>query len=397
MRKLLLSLLLVIVFSSVALAAAPFHIGIMTKTVSVFEDPVRAVEQLIKEHGDVKDGGMINHLTFPDNYMTEQETTISNIVGFADDPMMKAIVLALGVPGTVEAFRQVREKRPDIILITAAPDEDPVMVADVADLVMNADDFSAGYLRPFAAKKLGADTFVFITFPRHMSVELISRMRDIMKVACKDLGLKFVEVSAPDPLSEVGVAGAQQYILEKVPTWIEEYGKNTAFYTTNVSLHEPLIRQIVKFGGFYMSSSVPSPTLGFPGALGVEFEESDKGNWPKILKRVEDKVIELGGAGRLETWACSLGFSQVAGLAEHAKRVIEGKSEILNKDDILAAYTKYTPGVTWNSIYYVDANDVVRKNFLLVYQDSYIFGKGYLNLTSEVIPEKYYDKNIGKK
>jgi len=34
---------------------------------------------------------------------------------------------------------------------------------------------------------------------------------------------------------------------------------------------------------------------------------------------------------------------------------------------------------------------------MLLYQDTYVFGKGYLDLTSEIVPEKYYDKNIGKK
>jgi hypothetical protein len=54
-------------------------------------------------------------------------------------------------------------------------------------------------------------------------------------------------------------------------------------------------------------------------------------------------------------------------------------------------------GAKWNSRYYVDADNVEVKNYFLAYQDSYILGKGYLNLTSEIIPEKYYDKNIGKK
>jgi len=396
MKKLLLSLLFVVLLSSVALAAAPFHIGVITFTVSQFEDEVRGAEQLISEYGDVANGGMINHLTFPDNFMAEQETTISQIKGLADDPMMKAIILSEGAPGTVEAFRQVRERRPDILLITGYPYEDPVMVADVADFAVNDDSFSRGYLKVLVSQKLGADTFVFVSFPRHLSQELISRQRSIIIEACKDLGLKFVDISAQDPLSEVGVAGAQQFILEKVPSWIDQYGKNTAFFATNASFHEPLIKQITEYGGIYIASMMPSPTLGFPGALGIEFTELEKGSWPLILKKVEDKVVEIGAAGRLETWSCSFGFVMVAGLGEHAKRVIEGTSEVANKDDVLAAFGKYTPGSSWNSTYYVDANDVVRKNFLLVYQDSYILGKGYLDLPSVVIPAKYYDRNIGK-
>jgi len=230
-----------------------------------------------------------------------------------------------------------------------------------------------------------------------MSYELLSRRRDIIREACKDLGLKYVDMGAPDPTSDVGVAGAQQYIIEKVPAWVDKYGKNLAFFTTNCSLAEPLIRQTAKFGAIFNAADLGSPLEGFPGALGVEFAEEDKGNWPNIVKKVEDAVIKAGAAGRMATWAYGGNYVIPVALGEHAKRVIEGKSELLNKSDIMDALAKSSPGADWNGSYYVDANDVARKNYLLIYEDTYVFGKGYLNLTSIVIPEKYYDKNIGKK
>ena len=397
MKKLLLAFLFIVLFSSISLADAPFHIGVMTGTVSQAEDELRGAERLIEEYGKVSDGGYISHLTFPDNFMTEMETTISQIVSWTDDPKIKAIVVREAIPGTVEGFRRVRELRPDIVLIAGCPQEDPKMVSEVADFSVAVDMISRGYLDVLEAKKMGADTLIHISFPRHMSYELVSRMRDIMKVACKDLGLKFVSIGAPDPTSEVGVAGAQQFILEKVPAWIEEYGKHTAFFATNISHHEPLIRQIAKYGGIYLKGISASPILGYPGALGVKFEESDKGNWSNILKKVENAVIKAGGAGRMETWAYSVGYSTTVALVEHAKWVIEGKSELLNKDDIMKAFSKATPGAEWNSSYYIDADDVERKNFMLVYQDTYVFGEGFLKITDVVVPEKYYDKNIGKK
>ena len=397
MKKLLLAFLFIVLFSSITLADAPFHIGIMTPTVSQMEDNLRGAERLIKEYGDVKDGGMISLLTLPDNFMAEIETTITQIGSFADDPLMKAIVLGEAVPGTVEGFRRVRELRPDILLFAGLPHEDPVMIAEVADLCISYDVISRAYLYALEAKMLGADTFVFITFPRHMSMELLSRLRDGVKVACKDFGLKFIQVGAPDPTSDIGIPGAQQFILEKVPAWIEEYGKNTAFYATNIALDEPLIKRVLETGSIFIEPLVGSPTLGYSGALGVQFEEAEKGDWPKILKKTEDAVIKAGGAGRMACWAYSFYYCITTGLGEHAKRVIEGKSELLDKDDILDAFGKYSPGAKWTSGYYVDANNVETKNFMLLNQDAYVFGRGYLNLTSVIIPEKYYDKNLGKK
>lgn len=395
MKKLLLVVLLVGLISTVVFADAPYHIGVVTGTVSQSEDDLRGAEQAILEYGDVSEGGMINHLTYPDNFMQEMETTIAQIVGLADDPKMKAIVVNQGVPGTVEAFKRIREMRPDILLLIGSPQEDPVMVADVSDISVTPDNIARGYLIIAAAKELGADTFMHISFPRHMSYELLSVRRDIMKQACEDLGLTFVDMGSPDPVSDIGIAGAQQFILEKVPTWIESYGDKTAFFCTNDAHTEPLLKRVAELGGYFIEADLPSPTMGYPGALGVEFDESDKGNWQQILKKVEDKVVAAGGSGRMGTWAYSFGYTTTAALVEHAKRVLDGKSDLLDKEDVMAAFMKYTPGAGWNASLYTDADDVERDNFFLVYQDTYVFGKGYLNMTDLEVPEKYFDKNIG--
>jgi len=397
MKKLLLTILFIALFSTLALANAPFHIGVMTGTVSQIEDEVRGAERLIQEYGKVSDGGMISHITSPDSPDAELETTISLITSWADDPLMKAIVVQTAITGTVEAFRRIRETRPDILLFAGSPQEDPLMITEVADLSLMIDNISRGYLAALEAKKLGADTYIYITFPRHMSYEVMSRNRDITRVACEDLGLKFVSVGAPDPRSDVGVAGAQQFLLEKVPAWVDEYGKNTAFSTTNTGLTEPLVKRIADSGAIFIEAGYPSLINGFPSALEIKFGKEDEGNWPNILKKVEDAVIKRGSSGRMGTWVYSYAYCVVAGLAEHAKNVIEGKSELLDTDDVKNALSVYSPDAGWNTSYYVDADDMVRKNYLFVYQDSYVLGKGYLGLTDEIIPEKYYDRNIGKK
>jgi len=387
--------LIIIGFFSVCLFAdAPFHIGIVTGTVSQSEDDLRGAEQLIKEYGDASDGGYIVHVTYPDNFMQEMDTTIAQIVGLADDPLMKAIVVNQAVPGTVAAFRKVKEMRPDILLL-GSPHEDPVMVADSFDLAINPDNIARGYLIILAAKKLGARKFMHISFPRHMSYELLSKRRDIMREACKDLGLEFIDMGSPDPTSDIGIAGAQQFILEKVPAWLEQYGPNTAFFCTNDAHTEPLLKRIAELGGYFIEADLPSPTMGYPGALGVTFTEDEKGNWPAILKKVEDEVVARGGANRMGTWAYSFGFTTSAALGEHAKRCVEGTSDITDFDDVMEAYMKYTPGAGWNGSLYLDPDGIEIENYMLIYQDTYVFNPytsgGFLGMTGVEVPEKYFD------
>ncbi|ADK79653.1 DUF3798 domain-containing protein [Sediminispirochaeta smaragdinae] len=369
---------------------AAFHIGVVTGTVSQSEDDLRGAERLIEEYGAVADGGMIQHITYPDNFMQEMETTITQIVGLADDPLMKAIVVNQAIPGTTEAFRRVKEKRSDILLIAGEAHEDPLVIESAADLAVNNDFVARGYLIIHTAKEMGAKTFVHISFPRHMSYETLARRRAIMEVACNDLGLKFVFETAPDPTSDVGVAGAQQFILEKVPAWVDKYGEDTAFFCTNDAHTEPLLKQLIEYGGSFVEADLPSPLMGYPGALGIDLS-AEQGDFPAILKKVEQTIVEKGGTGRFGTWAYSYGYTTTAGLGELAKRVIEGNAKLTSLPDLMSAYNKYTPDAQWNGSFYTDANTGVRaKNHVLIYQDTYVMGRGYMHTTDIKVPEKYF-------
>ena len=368
---------------------AKFHIGIVTGTVSQGEDDLRGGDALAKEYGTVADGGMIQAITYPDNFSSEQETVIADIVGLSDDPLMKAIVVNQGVPGTTEAFKEIRAKRSDILLFCGQPQEDPNVIDAAADVVTDADNVARGYLIIWSAKQMGAKNFVHISFARHMSIELLSRRWAIMQQAGKDLGVKTFFETAPDPTSDVGVAGAQQFILEHVPTWVQKYGKDTAFFCTNDAETEPLLKQVMKYGGMFVEADLPSPTMGYPGAFGIDLS-AEQGNWPAILKKVESTIVADGGSGRFGTWAFSLGYTTTAGLGEYAKRCIEGTAKVANMQDMLSAFEKYTPGAAWNASNYTDLNTKkTDTNHFLIYEDTYVFGKGYLGSAKQVVPEKY--------
>jgi hypothetical protein len=400
MKKLFLILAtLVILAAGPVFADAAYHIGVVTGTVSQSEDDLRGAEALIKAYGDVKSGGMIQHITYPDDFMSQQETYISSVVSLADDKLMKAIVVNQAIPGTAEAFKRVKAKRPDILLFAGEPHEDPLVIqGSGADMCVSNDFVSRGYTIIWAAKQLGAKKFVHISFPRHMSYETLSRRNEIFKVACKDLGLEYSFETAPDPTSDVGMPGAQQFIMEKTPQWVEKYGKNTAFFCTNDGETEPLLRQMLAYGGIFIEADLPSPLMGYPGALGIDLS-AEMGNFPAILKKVESAVVAKGGAGRFGTWAFSYGYTVSAGLGEFAKNVVDKKAKKDSLKDLFTALGKYTPGAKWNGAFYTDASTGVRaKNQVLVYMDTYIMGgskgdkaKGYfLPTTSQKIPEKYF-------
>ena len=369
-------------------STVPYKIGIVTGSVSQSEDDRRGAEAFQAEYGE----DMVQLAIYPDNFTEETETTIQSIVNLSADPLMKAIIVNQAVPGTTEAFRKIKETRPDIICIAGEAHEDLPEISSAADLVTNNDFVSRGYLIIRTAHELGCDTFVHISFPRHMSYETMSRRVAIMKAACEEFGMKFVLETAPDPTSDVGVSGAQAYILEQVPAWVEKYGQKAAYFCTNDAHTEPLLKRLLECGGYFIEADLPSPLMGYPGALGIDLTE-EAGDFEKILTKVESAIVEKGGADHFGTWAYSYGYTLSAGLALHAKNVLDGKSELKDMDDVAAALQVYSPKAAWNGASYTNATTGAKsENVFLIYQDTYIMGDpGHFMGNAQVeIPEKYF-------
>ncbi|MBI4585179.1 MAG: DUF3798 domain-containing protein [Planctomycetes bacterium] len=302
-----------------AAPTGPPKIGIMTGTVSQGEDELRGAERLILRYGKER----IAHTTYPDDFMSEQETLVNKLRQLAEDPAVGVILVAQAVPGCIKAMKDIRRFRPEMKFILIAPQEDPAQVAEYADLLMVTDDLERGRTIAEAAKRMGAKTLVHYSFPRHLSQELISRRRDLMARTAKDLGIEFVPVNAPDPMGDQKLPGAQKFILEDVPRQVARYGRETAFFSTNCGMQEPLIRAVIESGAFFPEQCCPSPTHGYPGALGIAIAPEIAGDIPKIRAEVGRAVAARRARGRLATWPVSLHIVMIEAAAELAFQALE--------------------------------------------------------------------------
>jgi len=279
----------------------PFKIGVMTGTVSQGEEDFRAGQQIQQKYGD-----RVKHVTYPDNFMNEQETVIAQLTGLAADPAVKVIVIAQAVPGSVAAARKIREQRSDVLIGFIGPHEDPDVVDQACDIAIQADQVERGHTIIENADKMGAKNFVHYSFPRHMSQLLIAQRRDVMKQECDKRGMKFYFVTAPDPMGEGGLPAAQQFILEDVPRQLAKLGKQTAFYSTNDGMQEPLIKAILAHGGIFVEQDTPAPTAGFPAALGMSIPPEHAGDMPWINGEIKRLIAEKGATGRFGSWVAPI-------------------------------------------------------------------------------------------
>lgn len=341
-----------------------FKIGIVTGTVSQGEEEFRAAENMIAKYGADK----IKHVTYPDKFAQEQETTIAQITGLAFDPEIKAIVICQAVPGTAAAIDKIKETRDDILFIAGVPHEDPETISARADIIIETDNLKRGETIVELAAEMGAETFIHYSFPRHMSMELLSRRRDIMKQKAAELGVNFVELDAPDPTGDAGIPGAQQFMIEDVPRQVDKYGKNTAFFNTNCGMQEPLIKSVLETGAIYPEQCCPSPYHAYPGALGIEIPSDKAGDVSFMLEQIHAKIDEKGASGRFATWKVSANMAMLETAVEYAIDYGKGEVEKFDKDHFVNLLKEVTGD---DNIAVSELED--HPNFLLFVASSEIF------------------------
>lgn len=300
-----------------------WKIGIMSSTVTQNEEEFRMAAQMVEKYG----ADRILHTTYPDKFMDEQETTITNMLEMASTPGVKALIMVQAVPGAVAAVDKVRELYPDMLIILGSPQEDPEIIAQKGDIVLNTDDLGRGDQIAEHAKNLGAEVLVHYSFPRHMSIEMLAERRRMMKEKAEELGMLFVDEDAPDPTGDAGVPGTQQFIMEDVPRKIAQYGTETAVFGTNCAMMEPLIRQSVEYGGIFPVQCCPSPYHALPAALGIEVPEDKKGDVPWMLEQIGIKCTEAGASGRVATWPVPVNMMYIEAGVEYAIEWINGNTD----------------------------------------------------------------------
>ncbi len=298
-----------------------YKIGIMTTTVSQAEEEYRVAEELAEEYPDT-----IVHVTFPDNFATEMETTISTALSLASDPDIKAIIFTQSVSGTAAAIDKIRETRDDIFIWAGLPMDDNDVIAAAADVVFNTDFASAGIQDAQTLSELGVKTVVHYSFPRHMAIATKLAYHDNLKSESEKLGITFVDVTTPDPTSDAGTTGTQQFVLEDVPKKLEEYGEMTAFYGTNLAQTEPIIKTLADMQeGYYLIIKDPSPSF-YANPLGIEIPEEYTGDYDYLSQQIVEKVAEKNMTGHFTGWPLSVTNMSLRGGVQYCMEYLEGQT-----------------------------------------------------------------------
>ena len=348
-------------------AKVDYKIGIITGTVSQGEEEYQMAQDLKKEYGD-----MVVTATYPDNFSTETEQTIATVTNMAADPDVKAIIFVQAVPGATAAIQKVKETRDDILFISGVCAEDPGVIAAASDICLLVDEIAMGTTIIDQAQKQGAKTFVHISFERHLGYATIAARQQGFKDRCAELGIEYVEATAPDPTGDAGVTGAQAWITENIKTYVDKYGADTAFFSTNCSLQVPLIQEVAKYKAIFPQQCCPSPYHAYPSAFNIE-TKGHEGDVEYMLGEIKKAVADAGNSGRMSTWEVPINMMMIEAGFNYAVKWIEGDITERCDEEALLAEMKAISGEATTISHYSDEATGELDNFFLILCPFYDF------------------------
>ncbi|MBP3462829.1 MAG: DUF3798 domain-containing protein [Tyzzerella sp.] len=348
-------------------AKADYKIGIITGTVSQGEEEYQAAQNLKEQYPDI-----VVTATYPDNFSTETEQTIATVTNMAADPDVKAIIFVQAVPGATAAIQKVKETRDDILFISGVCAEDPGVIAEASDICLLVDEIAMGTTIIDQAKKQGAKTFVHISFERHLGYATIAARQQGFKDRCAELGIEYVEATAPDPTGDAGVTGAQAWITENIKTYVDKYGADTAFFSTNCSLQVPLIQEVAKYKAIFPQQCCPSPYHAYPSAFNIE-TKGHEGDVEYMLGEIKKAVEEAGNSGRMSTWEVPINMMMIEAGYNYAVKWIEGDITERCDEEALLAEMKAISGEATTISHYSDEATGELDNFFLILCPFYDF------------------------
>jgi hypothetical protein len=353
--------------------------------------------------------GKALHLSLPEAADGDAESAIArSIVEAAGDPRVEAIVVDPAPRGTASGFRRAKDARAspvrpgverqgdgrldeaafaarkaELLCVAVDPVESPLVIESAADLVVCLDRENRAYMAAWAAKKLGASAIVAAYDALDASSAAASRERAIQSAAAADLGLRYAAMVAPK-----GVEAAA-FVRAGSGAWLRDYGPAAALYVSNPDLAAPLLAGAIAGGGILLDAAGESTRASCAEALGLDLGPVE-GDAKKEIKLLEDATDKLGGKVRLCFWDSGYAETASAGLGEFAMRVALGKARGDELGDIVAALDSRAHGGAWIASYDLDPDTGVKSgNRVLLRQDYYALGYGYLQSALQATPLKY--------
>lgn len=281
----------------------------------------------------------------------------------ANNTEIKVIAAVSAPVDTADAFRAVREKREDVLLIAGACTEPPEEIAEAIDIGLQVNEQADAVAMVKQAAEMGAETFVHIACKRHRGYNSGMVTQSKFEDACAANGLNYVRATVPDALEEPEKAA--EWVKRNVPYYVQKYGVDTAFYSPCCSLQEHLIREVMNKRAILPQTCCTSPFCGYPEALEIDMtgHETDTAY---LFEQIRLSVADKNNTGRMSSWGTDMRTVMLQLAVEYGIAWSEGKCNSRCDVDKLKNYLLAQTGPDTVFAPYSDSNTPGIPNFFTV-------------------------------
>ncbi|MCL2107007.1 MAG: DUF3798 domain-containing protein [Oscillospiraceae bacterium] len=219
---------------------------------------------------------------------------------------LHGVVFAQGVKGTAQVAMYLDANYPSVRVAVCLPEETPSVFVRSADLVLDIDGAALGRAMVAESRRMGAETFYFLTCPRQERQPGQKALREAVEAQCAEEGIPFKYHMGRDTLVE-GRESAVEYCETQAAAWTRDAGdKITAWYATDRGVNTALaVKALLDGKAILPGLSDFTPLAAFPAALGANVEgfETDA---PYVMERIGEAAGDLDKASQIALWQASL-------------------------------------------------------------------------------------------
>jgi len=304
------------------------QIGIITNVVNQSQGGCVFTDKLAVQNEE-NGGPLVVHAYWPDAFMTEPEQVQQIVQDMLRNPKIGALIMRDMIPGAASAVKAATDPRRKMFCVSVyGGGDDAAAIAAQVDLVLNLDIAALGGLAAEQARRLGAQTLVYYYHPQHMREAIYAQQFAAAEQACADLELDFIAVELPTGDLQLPTP---DFLKRDMSRRVQEYGQDTAFFSPVLgSVPSLLVEQVVQLQAIYPLPCLPTPYLGYPDALGIDFDYGSYGaqgygDYAYINAQIAQYLAGKNVSGRLASFKVDYADLEIRAAYEYAVKWLKGE------------------------------------------------------------------------
>lgn len=287
-----------------------FKVIVFTESKTENKDQYNAVNTVVKEFkeknkdsedekGKKKPKQEIIHEVLPKNFDKNPSQVEKKIKDYTKDKTVQAFVVATDKPGLLPAIKSVKEKRPEVLTISAPMGESVNDLSEFVDVNLGINPKQRAISMVKLAKKLGARTFVHYSTPDDLTDKKILERKEQIKVACKNEQIGFVEIGIPNYSGEQEKKTMKDSLEKNIESQVKKYGKDINIFGANEDLDTVILNKAKDLKYIVAEQSTPDPTKSYPEVMGFKVAKKDEQNYEKLNDKISEGAKKYGLSSRL--------------------------------------------------------------------------------------------------